>query len=123
MNFIQNKYTILLKNPSSNNINMFSQADIYLSTSIALETISTVCLKNTLQNNLWYIPSYCGYALSFYIFPKSFTKYSLNTAYTLWCGFGIIFTAFIDKILYKELLTLKKIIGMMIIIFGIGISK
>ena len=123
MRLIYNTQCILLNNPKINNINMIIPADIYLSTSIILETISTICLKNTLQNKIWYIPSYSGYALSFYLFPKSFTKYSLNTAYTLWCGVGIIFTTFIDKILYKELITIKKLIGIMIIIFGIGIIK
>lgn len=102
---------------------MIIPPDIYLSTSIILETISTVCLRNTLENKIWYIPSYCGYALSFYIFPKAFTKYSLSTAYALWCGVGIIFTGIIDKIIYKELLTLKKLVGMLIIIFGIIIVK
>ena len=121
---IYNKLPIHLYKPY-NQINsiMIAPADIFLSTSIILETFSTICLKNTLQNKLWYIPSYCGYALSFYLFPKAFSKYSLNTAYTLWCGFGIIFTSIIDNIIYKELLTLKKIFGMLIIISGIAIIK
>uniref|UniRef100_A0A6C0AXK8 EamA domain-containing protein n=1 Tax=viral metagenome TaxID=1070528 RepID=A0A6C0AXK8_9ZZZZ len=121
---IYNKLPITLCKPY-NQINsiMIAPADIFLSTSIILETFSTVCLKNTLQNKLWYIPSYSGYALSFYIFPKAFSKYSLNKAYTLWCGFGIIFTCIIDKIIYKELLTLRKVIGVLIIISGIAIIK
>ena len=48
-----------------NNINMIITPEIYLSTSIILETFSTICLKNTIENKLWYIPSYCGYAISF----------------------------------------------------------
>ena len=121
---IYNKLPInLYKTYNEINSVMIAPADIFLSTSIILETFSTFCLKNTLQNKLWYIPSYCGYALSFYIFPKAFSKYSLNTAYTLWCGFGIILTSIMDKIIYKELLTLKKIIGIIIIISGIVIIK
>jgi len=121
---IYNKLPIILyKAYKYNNPIMIAPADIFLSTSIILETFSTVCLRNTLNNKFWYIPSYCGYALSFYIFPKAFSKYSLNTAYTIWCGFGIIFTSIIDNIIYKELLTLKKITGMLIIIFGISIIK
>ena len=119
---LYNNPTLLYVNRSPSPVLTISP-EIYLSSSIILETFSTVCLKNTLQNKLWYIPSYCGYAISFYIFPKSLTKYSLNTAYSLWCGFGIIFTSIIDKIFYKELLTLRKIAGMLIIIFGIVIVK
>ena len=121
-------------NPNLNLINIIGQniapnirshitPDIYLSTSIILETISTICLKNTIQNNIWYIPSYCGYAISFYIFPKSLSKYTLSTAYTLWCGFGIILTTLIDKLFYKEIITFKKLSGIFIILYGIGLSK
>ena len=97
--------------------------DTYLFLSIILETSSTVCLKNVIYNKLWYIPSYAGYAISFYIFPKSFSKYSLSKAYTLWCGFGIIFTSIIDFFLYKELLNFRKILGIFITIIGISIIK
>lgn len=115
-----NRLPISLNKPYNynNNVNMIVPADIFLSSSIILETFSTICLKKTLQNKIWYIPSYCGYAISFYIFPKSFSKYSLSNAYALWCGSGIILTSIIDKILYKEILTLKKIIGMLMIICG-----
>ena len=34
-----------------------------------------------------------GYGVSFYMFPKCLAKYTLSTAYTLWCGFGIVFTS------------------------------
>ena len=118
-----------LKNPSLILINNFNQIkmiispDLYLSTSIILETLSTLCLKNTLQNKIWYIPSYCGYALSFYLFPKSFTKYSLNTAYTLWCGFGIVFTLLFDTVFYNEIIKFKKLFGLIIIIIGISLIK
>ena len=118
-----NHYNIDHYNINHCNINMVISPDVYLSTSIILETFSTLCLKNTIKNKLWYIPCYCGYAISFYIFPKSLSKYTLSRAYTIWCGFGIILTSFIDKLLYKELLTIKKLIGMFIIIYGIMITK
>lgn len=97
--------------------------DILLLGSITLETLSTIALKKTLNNKLWFIPVYSGYGLSFYIFPKILQKYSLSFAYTLWCGIGIIITTIFDKIIYREIITFRKILSSIIIIYGISLSK
>ena len=97
--------------------------ETYLFTSIIIETLSTCCLKLALNNKLFYIPMYLGYGTSFYIFPKCLTKFSLSSAYTIWCGLGIIMTTVIDKLFYKELITIKKLCGTLIIILGIGLTK
>ena len=99
------------------------QPETYLLTSILLETCATCGLKYTLKNKLWYIPVYMGYGVSFYIFPKSLVKYSLSTAYTIWCGVGLILTTSVDILIYKELLTLRKILGLLAVIIGIKITK
>ena len=77
----------------------------------------------TLKNKLWYIPVYMGYGVSFYIFPKSLVKYSLSTAYTIWCGLGLILTTSVDILIYKEILTLRKFLGLLAVIIGIKITK
>ena len=97
--------------------------DFYLGSSILIETISTTFLKKVTTNKIWFIPVYTGYALSFYLFPKSLQKYSLNSAYTLWSGFGILFTLVIDLLFYKEIITLKKFLGIISVITGIYLSK
>ena len=100
-----------------------SQPDLYLASSILLETFSTICLKNVNKGKIWYLPSYLGYGISFYIFPKAFSKYSLTKAYAIWCGSGIILTTFADIILYNQLLNFRKIIGIISVIFGIFVIK
>ena len=97
--------------------------EFYLISSIVVETIATSCLKKTLCNKLWFLPVYLGYGLSFYTFPKSLTKFSLSSAYTIWCAVGIILTTFIDTIVYKEIITWKKLFGIFIIIFGIVLTR
>ena len=97
--------------------------DILLLASITLETLSTIALKKTLNNKLWFIPVYSGYGISFYIFPKVLEKYSLSFAYTLWCGVGILLTTIFDKIIYRQTITFKKILSSLIIIYGINLSK
>ena len=97
--------------------------DILLLGSITFETLSTIALKKTLNNKLWFIPAYSGYGLSFYIFPKVLEKYSLSFAYTLWCGIGIILTTIYDIIFLKQTISFRKILSSIIIIYGINLSK
>ena len=109
---------------ANKNINMISVSpDIYLFLSIILETSSTICLRNVNYNKLWYFPSYIGYGISFYIFPKSLTKYNLSTAYQIWCGSGIILTRIIDTLYFNNILKIKNLIGILIIIIVIMLAK
>ena len=102
---------------------MLSRPDSYLITSILLETIATCSLKLTINNKLWFIPVYLGYGISFYIFPKCFIKYSLSTAYFIWCGMGIIFTNSIDYYIFKEIMNRKKILSIIFILCGIKFAN
>ena len=78
---------------------------------------------NEQKNKLWFIPTYMGYGISFYIFPKSLIKYSLSNAYTIWCSLGIILTTIIDYVFYKQIINFNKFIGIVLIITGIKIAK
>ncbi len=98
-------------------------SELYLASSIILETGCTLCLSNVNSNKLWFIPIYAGYGVSFYLFPKCLDKFSLNLAYTLWSGFGIIFTFFIDIALKREVFHIKKLFGIMTVIYGISLIK
>ncbi len=118
-----NNPLIIPQSYTSLNTIMIIKPETYLLTSILLETSATCGLKYTLKNKLWYIPVYMGYGVSFYIFPKSLVKYSLSTAYTIWCGVGLILTTIIDILIYKEILTLRKFLGLFVVIIGIKITK
>lgn len=115
----KNNYLMINKN-----INMLTMTpDNYLCTSIILETASTICLRNVNYNKLWYIPSYIGYGISFYLFPKSLIKYKISTAYQIWCGFGIILTTLIDFLFFNKILKTKNIVGILVMIIGIKLAK
>lgn len=115
-----NKITplVLIKNGSK-----LISPDVYLTTSVILESACTFCLPNVNNNKMWFIPIYTGYAISFYFFPKCLTKYTLSTAYTLWSGFGVLFTFMLDIILKREVLKIKKLLGIGILILGISLVK
>lgn len=108
--------------PKDINIYMFNNADKFLMGSILLETCSTALLKNTAKNKIWFLPVYSGYAISLYIFPKCLDKYALSTAYSIWCIGGIILTTTLDRIFFREYITLKKLLSLIVMISGILIS-
>ena len=108
--------------PKDINIYMFNNADKFLMGSILLETCSTALLKNTAKNKIWFLPVYSGYAISLYIFPKCLDKYALSTAYSIWCIGGIILTTTLDRIFFREYITLKNLLSLIVMISGILIS-
>tara|TARA_Y100000389_G_scaffold8496_1_gene8094 strand:+ start:192 stop:572 length:381 start_codon:yes stop_codon:yes gene_type:complete len=120
---LNNYYPNIPLSNSIQQITMIDRPTSYLVTSILLETLSTCCLKNTINNKIWFLPVYAGYGISFYTFPKSLNKYSLSIAYTIWCGAGIILTNIFDKIFYKEIITFKKIISTAFILLGVFLSS
>lgn len=112
------KSAIILKKSS-----FISNSDLYLASSIVLETACTLCLPNANINKMLYLPIYSGYGLSFYLLPKCLDKYSLNTAYTLWSAFGIIITLLFDIFYKKHDFHKKQFIGVCSIIYGIFLIK
>ena len=112
-------YPIFNKNK---NIYMLGNADKFLMGSILLETCSTALLKNTAKSKIWFLPVYSGYAISLYIFPRCLDKYALSTAYSIWCIGGIVLTTTLDRIFFKEYLTIKKLVSLIVMICGILIS-
>tara|TARA_X000000368_G_scaffold325827_1_gene262850 strand:- start:7017 stop:7397 length:381 start_codon:yes stop_codon:yes gene_type:complete len=120
---LNNYYPNIPLSNSIQQITMIDRSTTYLVSSILLETLSTCCLKNTINNKIWFLPVYAGYGISFYTFPKSLNKYSLSIAYTIWCGAGIILTNIFDKIFYKEIITFKKTISTAFILLGVFLSS
>ena len=118
----QRPHILAMRHDSREINNLVLTPEIYLASSVVLETISTICLKNTLNNPKWFIPAYMGYGISFYMFPKCLAKYTLSTAYTLWCGFGIVFTLLIDRVIFREIIAQKRMFGSIIVIMGIYLS-
>lgn len=97
--------------------------EVYLTSSIVLETACTLCLPKVNENKIWFAPIYAGYGISFFLFPKALEKFQLNVAYAIWSGFGIILTYLVDVAMKRDMITIKKILGMLSIINGICFIK
>ena len=60
-----------------------------------------------------------GYVASLLLLSKALEKLPLGTAYAIWTGIGIMGTALLGILLFKEQLTLVQAIFLLMIIIGI----
>lgn len=93
---------------------------LYLTAAIAMELVATTLLKysdgfSKLRPTLLCIISYiiCYYSLS-----KALRHINLGIAYATWCGVGIIATALISVLIFKESLNIYGLIGIILITAG-----
>ena len=60
-----------------------------------------------------------GYIASLLLLSKALEKLPLGTAYAIWTGIGMVGTALLGILLFKEQLTLVQVIFLLMIIVGI----
>lgn len=60
-----------------------------------------------------------GYVASLLLLSKALEKLPLGTAYAIWTGIGIMGTALLGILLFKEHLTLVQAIFLLMIVIGI----
>lgn len=58
------------------------------------------------------------FILSFVFLSLSITALPLSIAYAVWSGVGVVATAIIGTLLFREILTWPRIVGMMLVIAG-----
>jgi small multidrug resistance pump len=94
---------------------------IYLLSSIALEVTATTLLKVSDGNTKWWytIISMLLYTLCFWLMGYAMKLFELSRVYPIWASLGMIATAIIGFIIYKEPITGLKIISMIVILIGI----
>ncbi|MBN6206551.1 multidrug efflux SMR transporter [Ralstonia pickettii] len=62
-----------------------------------------------------------GYAVAFYMLSITLTELPIGTVYAIWSGAGTALTALVGIFVYKEVLNLKKMVGIMLIIIGVAL--
>ena len=60
-----------------------------------------------------------GYVASLLLLSKALEKLPLGTAYAIWTGIGMVGTALLGILLFKEQLTLVQVIFLLMVIVGI----
>ena len=96
-------------------------AYIYLTIAVICEVVATSSLKAT-QEFTRLIPTLVvitGYLAAFYFLTLSLKTLTIGVAYAIWSGLGIVLIAIFGYIIYREMLDIPAIIGIVLILTGI----
>ena len=94
---------------------------LFLAIAIISEVIATNAM-NASQQFTKLIPSLLtilGYASAFYFLSLTLRTMPLGTAYAVWSGVGIVLTALVAMVLFKQVPDAPAIFGMVLIIAGV----
>ena len=93
---------------------------ILLSVAIAAEIAATSLLKETDGfTRLGPTAACCtAYFLCYLCMAKALRHVNLGVAYATWCGAGIVVTALVSLLYYKEKLSLTGLVGIGLILIG-----
>lgn len=96
---------------------------VYLSIAIVSEVIGTSALKASKEfTQLW--PSVAvvgGYVIAFYFLTLSLRHIAVGIAYAIWAGLGIVLITLAGRVLYRQVLDMPAVLGMLLIICGVVI--
>ena len=95
----------------------------FLMGAILCEIIGTNALKATQGfTKLWpAVITVCGYAASFWLLGMTLKGWALGVAYAIWAGVGIVLTALLAFIIFKERPDVPAMLGMGLIIAGVAV--
>lgn len=98
-------------------------AYLLLAIAIIFEVFGSTMLKasNGFKKILPVVGIVIGYVLAFYTLSLSLKTLPLGLAYAIWSGVGTALTALVGIIIYKEGLSIKKLLGLGLIIGGVSI--
>ncbi|OKP90463.1 quaternary ammonium transporter [Paenibacillus helianthi] len=96
-----------------------------LACSILAEVFGSSMLKlsNGFKNIYPSIGVIVGMSMAFYGLSVSIETIPLGTAYAIWSGAGTALTSVIGIVIYKEVVNIKKIAGILCIISGVVFMK
>ncbi len=94
---------------------------IFLGLAILGELLGTNLLKASNGfSSLWEtVGSLVSYGASFYFLALSLKTINLNVAYALWAGLGIVLTAVLAVVVWKESINLSSVLGIVLILSGV----
>ena len=93
----------------------------YLAAAIVLEVIGTSLLKASDGMSRW-LPAtgaMLSYAACFYLLSITMKSIPTGIAYAIWAGVGIVLTAIVGYVIFKQALDLPAFIGIALIISGV----
>ena len=98
---------------------------LYLTIAVVFEVIATSALKAS-EGFTRLSPSVAvivGYSISFYMLSLCLRQIPLGVTYAIWSGLGIVLTAIVGWIAFKEVLDAPAIAGIGLILAGVLIIR
>lgn len=94
---------------------------VFLSLAIALEVVGSSFMKasNGFSKLLPSAITIIAYVVSFYFLSQALKSIPLGIAYAIWAGLGIVLTAAISVIVFKQTLDIPAIVGIVLIVSGV----
>lgn len=94
---------------------------IFLAAAIVFEVIGSTLLKvsDGFSKIFPTMGTLLAYLISFYLFSLALRAIPLGMAYAVWAGMGIILTALVSVILFKENLDFPAVLGILMIVGGV----
>ena len=95
---------------------------IYLSCAIISEVLGTLSLRATdgFRRKLWLIPLVVFYSLAFVFLALTIADgMAVAVAYGIWSAVGVALIALLARIIWKEPLTPRMLLGLILIMVGV----
>jgi len=98
---------------------------LYLAIAILLEVIGTSCMRASdgFTKTLPTLGTLIAFVTCFYFLSLALKSIPLGLAYAIWAGVGIILTAMISVVIFKDRLDLPAIIGIGFIVIGVVVMN
>lgn len=95
---------------------------VYLSLAIIAEILGTLSLRaaDGFRKKLWVIPLVVFYGLAFYLLALTLAAgMPVAIAYGIWSAIGVALIAILARIIWKEPLTPRMLLGLVLIMIGV----
>ncbi|MCF8611581.1 multidrug efflux SMR transporter [Gordonia sp. HY285] len=95
---------------------------VWLLLAILAEVAGTLCLRaaDGLRRRLWLIPVVVGYLAAFTFLAMSLAEgMPIGVAYGLWTATGIVLVALSARVIWRDAITPRMLVGMAVIIVGV----
>ncbi len=106
---------LLSQNKAENNY----VAYIWLAAAILFEVMGTSFMRVVAKTELWRIPAYICYAVSFSLFPTILQSMSVSIAYASWSACGTLGIAVVDVLIFGTQIEVKQMIAMTFIVISV----
>lgn len=98
---------------------------LYLTLAIAFEVVGSSFMKASEGFSKW-MPSsivIIAYLICFYFLSLALKTIPLGIAYAIWGGLGIVLTAIISVVIFKQKLDIPAIVGIVLIVSGVVVMN